>query len=86
MRALNDSDDLTLVDFLLSLPSAGEVTEYVQLYLGDSSRAAAFGNELSRATRANPGMTSVEDAPSLGGAVGGGDAGEFKKAKRRGKK
>jgi hypothetical protein len=31
-------------------------------------------------------MTSVEDAPSLGGAVGGGDAGEFKKAKRRGKK
>jgi hypothetical protein len=72
MRALNDSDDLTLVDFLLSLPSAGEVTEYVQLYLGDSPRAAAFGNELIRAKRANPGMTSVEDAPSLGGAGGGG--------------
>jgi hypothetical protein len=86
MRALNDSDDLTLVDFLLSLPSAGEVTEYVQLYLGDSPRASAFGNELIRAKRANPGMTSVEDAPSLGGAGGGGDAGEFKKAKRRGKK
>ena len=86
MRALNDSDDLTLVDFLLSLPSAGEVTEYVQLYLGDSPRAAAFGNELIRAKRANPGMTSVEDAPSLGGPGGGGDAGEFKKAKRRGKK
>ena len=84
MRALNDSDDLTLVDFLLSLPSAGEVTEYVQLYLGNSPRAAAFGNELIRAKRANPGMTSVEDAPSGGGS--GPDAGEFKKAKRRGKK
>ena len=85
MRALNDSDDLTLVDFLLSLPSAGEVTEYVQLYLGNSPRAAAFGNELIRVKRANPGMASVEDAPSEG-LGNGSDAGEFKKAKRRGKK
>ena len=85
MRALNDSDDLTLVDFLLSLPSAGEVTEYVQLYLGNSPRAAAFGNELIRAKRANPGAASVEDLSSGGGGAVG-DAGEFKKAKRRGKK
>ena len=82
MKALNDSDDLTLVDFLLSLPSAGEVTEYVQLYLGTTARAAAFGNELIRIKRANPGMSSVDDAPSSDKQ----GEGEFTKPKRRGKK
>ena len=66
MRALNDSDDVTLVDFLLSLPSAGEVQEYVQLYLGDTERAKSFGAELIRIKRTSPGIVG-------GGAGGGGD-------------
>ena len=64
MKALNGSDDTTLVDFLVSLPSAGEVTEYVQLYLGDTARAAAFGKELIRIKRTSPQIT--------GGLPGGG--------------
>lgn len=36
MRALNGSEDLTLVEFLMSLASGGEVVEYIQLYLGSS--------------------------------------------------
>ena len=90
MRALNDSDDLTLVDFLLSLPSAGEVTEYVQLYLGDTARVASFANELIRLKRTNPGIVA-------GGGGGGGDgfsqrrggwegASGGKKSKKKGKK
>ena len=65
MLALNGSDDTTLVDFLVSLPSAGEVTEYVQLYLGDTARAASFANELIRLKRTNPGIVA--------GGGGGGD-------------
>ena len=83
MLALNGSDDTTLVDFLVSLPSAGEVTEYVQLYLGDDERAAAFGNELIRIKRTNPQIISGGGA--AGGtsraATTGGRAGE-RKAKR----
>ena len=65
MKALHGSDDTTLVDFLVSLPSAGEVTEYVQLYLGDTARAAAFGKELIRIKRTSPQI--------MGGLVGGGE-------------
>jgi hypothetical protein len=65
MKALHGSDDTTLVDFLVSLPSAGEVTEYVQLYLGDTARAAAFGKELIRIKRTNPQI--------MGGLAGGGE-------------
>lgn len=86
MRVLNDSDDLTLVDFLISLPSAGEVTEYVQLYLGGTARAAAFGNELIRAKRANPNASAVDDFVSPGELNNPESVGEFSKPKRRGKK
>ena len=86
MRVLNDSDDLTLVEFLLSLPSAGEVTEYVQLYLGGTARAAAFGNELIRAKRANPNASAVDDFVSPGELNNPESVGEFSKPKRRGKK
>ena len=89
MLALNGSDDTTLVDFLVSLPSAGEVTEYVQLYLGDTARAASFANELIRLKRTNPGIVA--------GGGGGGDgfsqrsggwegASGGKKSKKKGKK
>ena len=79
MLALNGSDDTTLVDFLVSLPSAGEVTEYVQLYLGDDERAAAFGNELIRIKRTNPQIISG------GGAAGGGLRGRRRRVGGRGK-
>ena len=86
MRALNGSDDTTLVDFLVSLPSAGEVTEYVQLYLGDNERAAAFGNELIRIKRTNPQIISGGGAAG-GDFAGGGDGWEGGGKKgRRGKK
>jgi hypothetical protein len=84
MKALNGSDDTTLVDFLVSLPSAGEVTEYVQLYLGDTARAAAFGKELIRIKRTSPQITGglpgggefagVGPAPGGGGVPSGGGA------------
>ena len=84
MKALNGSDDTTLVDFLVSLPSAGEVTEYVQLYLGDTARAAAFGKELIRIKRTSPQITGglpggwefavVGPAPGGGGGPSGGGA------------
>ena len=48
MSQLNNSDDMTLVDFLLGLPSAGEVQEYVTLYLGKTPQANAFATELIR--------------------------------------
>ena len=56
MLALNNSDDMTLVDFLLGLPSAGEVQEYVALYLGKTAQATAFAGELIRQKRADPSL------------------------------
>jgi len=56
MSQLNNSDDMTLVDFLLGLPSAGEVQEYVALYLGKTSQASAFAAELIRQKRADPSL------------------------------
>ena len=83
MLALNNSDDMTLVDFLLGLPSAGEVQEYVALYLGKTAQAAAFAGELIRQKRADPslaeglgnGELAKVAAQSAGG--GGGYAGDF---------
>ena len=56
MSQLNNSDDMTLVDFLLGLPSAGEVQEYVTLYLGKTPQANAFATELIRQKRADPSL------------------------------
>ena len=56
MSQLNNSDDMTLVDFLLGLPSAGEVQEYVMLYLGKTPQANAFATELIRQKRADPSL------------------------------
>lgn len=56
MSQLNNSDDMTLVDFLLGLPSAGEVQEYVALYLGKTPQASAFAVELIRQKRADPSL------------------------------
>ena len=56
MSQLNNSDDMTLVDFLLGLPSAGEVQEYVALYLGKTPQANAFATELIRQKRADPSL------------------------------
>jgi len=56
MKTLNGSEDLTLVDFLLSLASAGEVQEYVGLYLGNAPKATEFGLELVKQKRADPSL------------------------------
>jgi hypothetical protein len=56
MKTLNGSEDLTLVDFLLSLASAGEVQEYVCLYLGNTPKATEFGLELVKQKRADPSL------------------------------
>jgi len=56
MKTLNGSEDLTLVDFLLSLASAGEVQEYVGLYLGNTPKATEFGLELVKQKRADPSL------------------------------
>lgn len=66
IKPLTGSNDMTLLDFLLSLPSAGEVRDYVALYLGESEAATAFGAEFLRRKRADPALSSV------GGTFGGG--------------
>ena len=84
MTQLNNSDDMTLVDFLLGLPSAGEVQEYVALYLGKTPQAMAFAAELIRQKRADPslaeglgnGEIAKIAAQGSGGAAGGFDDAE----------
>lgn len=100
MSQLNNSDDMTLVDFLLGLPSAGEVQEYVALYLGKTPQAAAFAAELIRQKRADPSLANglgngemAKVAAQTGGsAVGGGftddvddDAGWSSASKKKGR-
>jgi PERQ amino acid-rich with GYF domain-containing protein len=81
MSQLNNSDDMTLVDFLLGLPSAGEVQEYVALYLGKTPQANAFATELIRQKRADPslasGLGNSEMAKVAAQTGGSGAAGGF---------
>ena len=73
MKMLNNSDDITLVDFLLALPSAGEVQEYVELYLGKTARAQAFAAELIRQKRNNPKLSAGLGVASFAGVGGTGN-------------
>jgi hypothetical protein len=59
MQSLTGSNDLTLVDFLSSLPSAGEVRDYVALYLGEGERPTAFAVEFLRRKRADPALSAA---------------------------
>lgn len=42
---LQGQDDLTLVQFLLSCASTGEVAEYISAYLGKSAEVSKFTSE-----------------------------------------
>ena len=68
MRGLTGSSDMTVVDFLMSLPSAGEVRDYVALYLGDTEHAQAFGAEFLRRKRADPSLGAATGGVFTGGA------------------
>jgi hypothetical protein len=59
MQHLTGSSDLTFVDFLFTLPSAGEVQEYCATYLGADDRTAAFASEFLRRKRADPSLSSA---------------------------
>uniref|UniRef100_A0A7S1SLK9 GYF domain-containing protein n=1 Tax=Tetraselmis chuii TaxID=63592 RepID=A0A7S1SLK9_9CHLO len=48
MQALTGKTDLTLIEFLLTLASGGEVAEYTQMYLGSSAKVSAFTAEFIR--------------------------------------
>ena len=45
---LQGQDDLTLVRFLLSCSSTGEVAEYITAYLGKSADVSKFTSEFLR--------------------------------------
>lgn len=48
MVRLQGQDDLTLVRFLLSCSSTGEVAEYITAYLGKSADVSKFTSEFLR--------------------------------------
>jgi hypothetical protein len=48
MHAIRGSEDLTLVQFLMSCASTGEVAEYISCYLGRSPEVSAFTSEFLR--------------------------------------
>ena len=77
MSQLNNSDDMTLVDFLLGLPSAGEVQEYVALYLGKTPQAAAFAGELIRQKRADPSLADGLGNGELARVAASGSGGAY---------
>ena len=82
MNQLTGSQDMTLVDFLVSLGSAGEITEYIQLYLGTTSQIAAFttefikrkqklGSQAVAASNEFTGSGAAPPAPASGGSSQG---------------
>jgi hypothetical protein len=48
MQKLQGSDDLTLVRFLMSCSSNGEIVEYITAYLGKSTEVSLFTSEFIR--------------------------------------
>jgi len=85
MLLLNGSDDLTLVDFLMSLPSEKEIREYVEFYLGKSAKASKFTTEflfrMEEETKPSSDSKAFEGQNS---SMKG--SGNKKKGKKKGKK
>lgn len=48
MKKLQGTDDLTLVRFLMSCSSNGEIVEYISAYLGKSTEVSQFTSEFIR--------------------------------------
>eukprot|EP00854_Cymbomonas_tetramitiformis_P000683 gene683-1138_t len=51
MSSITGSTDTTLIDFLLTLPSDGEVMEYMGMYLGKSPNVTAYATEFIKRKR-----------------------------------
>ena len=56
---LKGSDDLTLVQFLMSCASTGEVADYTSAYLGRSAEVSQFTSEFLRRKYAEAAGTKV---------------------------
>lgn len=64
MLKLQGQDDLTLVRFLLSCSSTGEVAEYISAYLGKSAEVSKFTSEFLKRKYAEASGKKVQPAPS----------------------
>jgi len=48
LKRINGSEDLTLIDFCMTLQSAGEIREYLAAYLGSNPQVSQFATEFIR--------------------------------------
>ena len=83
MFLLNGSDDMTLVEFLMTLGSEKDIREYVEFYLGKGPQISKFTTEFlfrfEEETKASSGGPE-------GGPTGAKGSGNRKKGKKKGKK
>jgi len=87
MRQLNGSDDMTLVEFLMSLHSEKEIREYVEFYLGKSAKSSKFTTEFMFRMEAETKTTLAKDGGAFENVNPSKAAsGNRKKGKKKGKK
>ncbi|GLE06272.1 hypothetical protein PINS_up015519 [Pythium insidiosum] len=82
LKAINGSDDLTLVEYCATLEDPGEIREYLAAYLGSTPRVSAFATEFIQRKKSLP--TPSKKSATGADASDSTDAnGAAKKSKRR---
>uniref|UniRef100_A0A6S8CDN4 GYF domain-containing protein n=1 Tax=Aureoumbra lagunensis TaxID=44058 RepID=A0A6S8CDN4_9STRA len=66
LKKITGSDDLTLIQFCMTLDDTSEIRQYLSMYLGSTPPVAAFANEFIK-RKQNKGGT--ESTSSLGGGL-----------------
>ncbi|KAJ0393726.1 hypothetical protein P43SY_004927 [Pythium insidiosum] len=84
LKAINGSEDLTLVEYCATLEDPGEIREYLAAYLGSTPRVSAFATEFIQRKKSMP--ASSKKSATAADASDAADAnGAAKKSKRRSK-
>jgi len=90
MRDLNGSEDMTLVEFLMSLNSEKEIKEYVEFYLGKTAKTNKFTTEflfrMEEETKRTLKRDGAEGRFESVDPAKAAPAGKAKKGKKKGKK
>ncbi|KAH8075164.1 hypothetical protein JL721_1159 [Aureococcus anophagefferens] len=91
LKKINGSDDITLIQFCMTLTDNSEIRQYLSMYLGSTPQVAAFANEFIKRKQGKvPAAAAAAPAPAPKQQAAHSDApqaqGASSKSRRRGRR
>ena len=91
LKKINGSDDITLIQFCMTLTDTSEIRQYLSMYLGSKPEVASFANEfIKRKQGKATGAADAKAAPQKQAPSANSDApmqvAQSKNARRRGRR